>query len=95
MERRIKIHWMQTKEKVIPGSTRERHLLHPPEGTCFFFVLFSFKIEIPSFTATILEIVNLCFGAKSSNSKADRTAAILFLSSGNKHSNDLFFSQFA
>lgn len=72
------------------GSTLETHLLHPPEGLLFF-VLFSFKAEIHSFTVGILEILNLCFGAKSSNSKADCTAAILFPSSGNKHCSDLFF----
>lgn len=56
-----------------------------------FFVLFSFKVEIPFFTARILEILNLCFGEKPINSKADRTAAILFSYSGNKNSNEFFF----
>lgn len=61
-------------------------------GELLFFVLFSFKVEIPFFTARILEILNLCFGEKPINSKADRTAAILFSSSGNKNSNEFFFS---
>lgn len=86
MERWIKIHWTQTKNF---GSTLEMHPLHPPEGLLFF-VLFSFIAEIHFFTAGILEILTLCFGAKSSNSKVDCTAAILCSSSGNEHCNDLF-----